>query len=204
MAKYTLELTIKYATELTLAELDEETKEKLESSEDFDDEAYDVFHDSEYVAQGVVMNNDTLYNADTFSLTVKDEDDNEIWSTTDVSQIKEYPELDENDEELPIPNFHYHPLQEGDYLVENNMMKWCTITYWLELKDDEEFDPSKLGFYPSSQFDYYLCEDDIHLTELAYGNHVIDDRTYEYNDNYSIDYKIIHFDGEYSDSYRED
>lgn len=41
------------------------------------------------------MNNDALYNADTFSLTVKDEDDNEIWSTTDVSQIKEYPELDE-------------------------------------------------------------------------------------------------------------
>ena len=176
----------------------------MESSEDFNDEAYDVFHDSEYVAQGVVMNNDALYNADTFSLTVKDEDDNEIWSTTDVSQIKEYPELDENDEELPIQNFHYHPLQEGDYLVENNMMKWCTITYWLELKDGEEFDPSKLGFYPSSQFDYYLCEDDIHLTELAYDNHVIDDRTYEYNDNYSTDYKIIHFDGEYSDSYRED
>lgn len=43
MTKYTLELTIKYATELTLAELDEETKEKLESSDDFDDEAYDVF-----------------------------------------------------------------------------------------------------------------------------------------------------------------
>ena len=75
MAKYTLELTIKYATELTLSELDEETKDKLESSEDFNDEAYDVFHDSEYVAQGVVMNNDALYNADTFSLTVKDEDD---------------------------------------------------------------------------------------------------------------------------------
>ena len=204
MAKYTLELTIKYATELTLTELDEDTKEKLESSDDFDDEAYDVFYDSEYVAQGVVMNNDALYNADTFSLTVKDEDDNEIWSTTDVSQIKEYPELDENDEELPIQNFHYHPLEEGDYLVENNMMKWCTITYWLELKDGEEFDQSKLGFYPSSQFDYYLCEDDIHLTELAYDNHVIDDRTYEYNDNYSTDYKIIHFDGEYSDSYRED
>ena len=91
MAKYTLELTIKYATELTLSELDEETKDKLESSEDFNDEAYDVFHDSEYVAQGVVMNNDALYNADTFSLTVKDEDDNEIWSTTDLSQIKEYP-----------------------------------------------------------------------------------------------------------------
>ena len=36
---------------------------------------------------------------------------------------------------------------------------------------------------------------------LAYDNHVIDDRTYEYNDNYSTDYKIIHFDGEYSDSY---
>lgn len=204
MAKYTLELTIKYATELTLAGLDEETKDKLESSEDFDDEAYDVFYDSEYIAQGVVMNNDALYNSDTFSLTVKDEDDNEIWSTTDVSQIKEYPELDENDEEIPIPNFHYHPLEEGDYLVENNMMKWCTITYWLGLKDSEEFDPSKLGFYPSSQFDYYLCEDDIHLTELAYDNHVIDDRTYEYNDNYSTDYKIIHFDGEYSDSYRED
>ena len=117
MAKYTLELTIKYATELTLAGLDEETKEKLESSDDFNDEAYEVFYDSEYVAQGVVMNNDELYNADTFSLIVKDEDDNEIWSTTDVSQIKEYPELDENDEELPIQNFHYHPLQEGDYLV---------------------------------------------------------------------------------------
>lgn len=43
MAKYTLELTIKYATELTLSELDEETKDKLESSEDFNDEAYDVF-----------------------------------------------------------------------------------------------------------------------------------------------------------------
>ncbi|RHK11233.1 hypothetical protein DW079_05045 [Segatella copri] len=63
--------------QLTLSELDEETKDKLESSEDFNDEAYDVFHDSEYVAQGVVMNNDALYNADTFSLTVKDEDDNE-------------------------------------------------------------------------------------------------------------------------------
>lgn len=204
MANYTIELQIKYATELSIVGLDEETKEQLESSEDFDDDAYSVIFEFEKEAQGVVMNSYVLYHSDTFSLKVKDEDDNEIWSTTDASGIKVYPEYDENDEEIPTQNFFYHPLVEGDYLVENNMMKWCTITYELELKDGEEFDPSKLGFYPSSQFDDTLCEDDIHLTELAYGNHVISDRTYEYNDNFSTSYKIIHFDGEYSDSYRED
>lgn len=199
--EYTVELSIKYATELTMAKIGQETKEKLESSTDFNEDAADVYFELEDIVQGIVMNINSFYDSDTFSLVVKDEDDNEVWSTNDPSSIKLHPYYYDNDDEVPAPNFEYFPLKEGDYLAKNNEMKWCTITFTIEA---DSFDPSKLAFYPSSCFDYYLCEDDIHLCQLAYDGHLIKDRDWDYNDNYQVNYTLIHYDGQFSDSFRLD
>lgn len=201
MAKYTIELTVKYPTEVTGVKIDSDTKAELEESSCFTDDAEEVyFNADDYIASEVVMYEDDFYSTDTFSLEVKDENGNVVYETTDAESITTYPYYDEDkDEEVDAPNFEREPVEVGDYLIENNTLKWTTITF--ELETDAPFDSSKLSFYPSAHLDYFICEDDIFLNELRYDNKRMITE-WDCNDNYGKDYGLSSYNGENWTDYR--
>ena len=188
MANYTVELTIKGATEVGLYLVDDEVQEALDDIGGVEEADVDFFEDNElYNDYGtIVMNDCELDDSDTFSLEVKDEDDNVIYETTDPSSIVRYPEYDE-DVELPTPNFDFKGVKPGTYIVENNDLKWCTLTGEFEA---EEFDPKKLSFHPSEVFDKMLCDEDVFLIELRYDNQKLDIEV-DYNDCYGSDLHLL-------------
>ena len=157
MANYTVELSVRGATEVRLYAVDDEVQEALddiggveEVDADFiiDNDLYDVY-------STIVMNDCTLDDSETFSLVVKDEDDNVIYETDNPSSIIRYPygdydEEKEEDVEVLAPNFDFKGVEPGVYLVENNDLKWMTLTGEFEA---DEFDPKKLSFHPSEVFD---------------------------------------------------
>lgn len=172
MANYTVELTIKWPTEVRLYSVDDEVQEALDDIGGVEEVDEDFFDDNElYNDYGtVVMNDCALDDSETFSLEVKDEDDNVIYETTDPGSIVRYPEYDE-DVELPTPNFDFKGVEPGTYIVENSDLKWCTLAGEFEA---EEFDPKKLSFHPSEVFDQKLCNEDVFLSELRYDNQKLD------------------------------
>ena len=201
MTKYTLELIVKYPTEISVVKIDSDTKSELEESSCFNDDAAEVFYNADdYITTQVVIAEDDFLGTDTFSLEVKDENGNVVYKTTDTGSITTYPYYDEDkDEDVEAPNFKREPVEVGDYLIENNTLKWTTISF--ELETDSPFDPSKLSFYPCAYLDDILCEDDIFLSQLRYDNKEMV-REWDYNDNYGLDYGLSSYNGENWTEYR--
>ena len=174
MATYIIEMEIKYAIEVGLCPIDEDTKKELEDlggPEKVDTHyffANDLFPDYETV----VMSEGDFYDNETFSLEVKDENENVIYRTTDPKSIIRYPYYNEETKEvIEAPNWKFKGIEDGPYLVFNNDLKWCTISGEFEA---DEFDPSKLSFHPSLFYDTILCKNDVFLQEVRYDNQKLD------------------------------
>lgn len=194
MTNYTVELSIKGATEVRLYSVDDEVQEALDDIGGVEEVDLDFLEDNDlYNEYGtIVMDDCTLDDSETFSLEVKDEDDNVIYETTDPGSIVRYPEYeyDEEKEEdvwLPTPSFEFKGVEPGTYLVENNDLKWCTLTGEFEA---DEFDPKKLSFHPSEIFDKILCDEDVFLSELRYDNQKLDIEV-DYIDPYGSDFHLL-------------
>lgn len=199
MASYTVELTIKYAIEVRLYGIDEDMEEEIEDIGGIEKVNVGFCFDNNLINdyETVVMNVDHFLDSETFSLEVKDEDGNVVYETHDSDSIIRYPYYDEeNDEEVEAPNLNFKGVEPGTYIVENNNLKWCTISGEFETED---FAPSKLSFYPSETFDDYICEDDIFLQEIRYDNQKLDIDV-EYSDCYGSDFNLLESeDGRFKD-----
>ena len=145
----------------------------------------------------VVMNVDDFLDSETFSWKVKDEDGNVVYETNNPDSIIRYSYYDkEKDEEVEAPNLDFKGVEPGTYIVENNNLKWGTISGEF---DAEDFEPSKLSFYPSETFDDNICEDDAFLQELRYDNQKLD-LVVEYSDCYGSDFNLLESeDGHFGD-----
>lgn len=194
MANYTIELTIRNAEEVHLYSVADEVKDEVKEA--VDDiggvEKIDLqfIEDNEldYEISTIVMNCDCLDDSDTFKLEVKDEDGNIVYETTAPQSIIRYPYDDEETgEEIEAPNFEFRGVEPGTYIVENIALKWCTLTGEIET---DEFDPSKLAFFPSEIFDGYICEDDVFLQELRYDSQKLGMYD-EYSDCFGSDFNLL-------------
>lgn len=203
MAKYTVELEIRGAIEVGLCSLDEDLKEELEDLGGIEKVDSDFILDNDifpdYVT--VVMNEGDFYDSETFSLEVKDENENVIYRTTDPKSIIRYPYCnEETEEEIEAPNWKFKGVEPGTYIIENKDLKWCTLSGEFEADD---FAPSKLSFHPSEFFDFILCEDDVFLQELRYDNQKLDIYA-EDDDPYGSDYKCLESKDGHFDDFRRD
>ena len=199
MASLYLELTIKYAIEVRLYGIDEEQKDELEDMGGIEEVDVGFIFDNNMIDnyETVVMNVDNFLDSETFSLEVKDEDGNVVYESNAPDSIVRYPyDEEENDEVVEAPNLDFKGVEPGTYIVENNNLKWCTISGEFEAED---FDPSKLSFYPSETFDDYICEDDVFLQEIRYDNQKLDVDV-EYSDCYGSDFNLLESeDGHFKD-----
>jgi hypothetical protein len=194
MANYTVELTIRYAEEVHLYSVADEVKDEVkEAVDDIGgvekiDRQFIEDNDLDYEISTIVMNCDCLDDSNTFKLEVKDEDGNIVYETTDPQSIIRYPYDDEEtDEEIEAPNFEFQGVEPGTYIVENIALKWCTLTGEIET---DEFDPSKLAFFPSEIFDGIICEDDVFLQELRYDSQKLGMYD-EYSDCFGSDFNLL-------------
>lgn len=206
MAKFYLNMEIKGATEVLAYQIDEETYDDLNVDEELDeDDAIDIQDSFDVTHSEVVMTYDDLADCETFSLIVKDEDDNIVYKSHDATEFplywfskyankaykyneeEEEEDEDEEEKEYDLPNFTFSNLEEGHYMIENNDLKWAT---WEAEFEAEEFDPSKLAFYPSAFFDDSLCEDDVYLSCLRYDTQMLYLDS-DWGDNYGSNFKLL-------------
>lgn len=194
MANYTVELSVKGATEVRLYAVDDEVQEALDDIGGVEEIDLDFMFDNELLDDysTIVMNDCVLDDSKTFSLVVKDEDDNVIYETDNPSSIIRYPyddydEEKEEDVEVLAPNFDFKGVEPGVYIVENNDLKWVTLTGEFET---DEFDPKKLSFHPSEVFDKMICDEDVFLIELRYDNQKTDIEI-DYTDCYGSDFRLL-------------
>jgi len=213
MATFKFEMKLKAPIELRIYEIDEDTYSDYDGEDDLEDNAWDIIENAAEVANGIVMYNDDFCNSETFSLIVKDENDNVVYETNDPSSIpmfyrytydnKSYKYYDEEEDEEGDPiahdlsDFEFNELPDGFYLVENIDCKW---TYFEGEIETDEFDPSKLAFYPSETLDDYLCEDDVFLSCIRYDGARIEFEDDIWDDSYGSHYKLLtKEDGHFSD-----
>lgn len=205
MATYIIEMEIKYAIEVGLCPIDEDTKKELENLGGPEEADSDFFFDNDIVPviDTVVMNESDFYDSETFSLEVKDENENVIYRTTDPKSIIRYPYYnEETEEEIEAPNWEFKGVEEGPgpFLIQNTDLEWCTISGEFEA---DEFDPSKLSFHPSEFFDNILCEDDVFLQEVRYDNQKLDIAA-EYSDPFGADITLRELKDGHFNGYRRD
>ena len=169
MARYTISMgTSRRSTELRLYRLDEEGKKAVEDvGVENVDEGFVLENFDEETYMAVVMNEELFENDDCFELEVRDEDGNVVYHTDDPNSINTYPYYDEEaEEEIEEAPIEFKGVEPGTYIVEN-----INLDDGVELNGEfetDEFDPSKLFFFPSEYIDRLLCEDDVFLSELRY------------------------------------
>ena len=201
MAKFTVTMELRGAIEIDPYLIDDETYDKLGVDDEIDDsEANEASMYFDIERAETVMNYDELCDCDTFSLEVRDENDNVVYKTKNPNSIKMYTYYkgefgtyndDENENEdgelPPLPNFNFKNVPDGKYLIENFDLKWDTFEGEFEA---DEFDPSKLAFYPSEYLDSNICEDEVFLTCLRYDGKELDLEE-SWSDAYGSRYKLL-------------
>ena len=202
MAKFTITMELRGAIEIDPYLIDDDTYDELNVNDEIDevdaDEATDYF---DIERAETVMNYDVLCDCDTFSLEVRDENDNVVYKTKNPNSIKmynfykgefgTYNDDDNVDDDgvlsSPLSNFNFKNVPDGKYLIENFDLKWDTFEGEFEA---DEFDPSKLAFYPSEYLNSEICEDDVFLTCLRYDGKELDIEE-SWTDAYGSRYKLL-------------
>lgn len=208
MAKFYFEMNMKGPIEYHVNEIDEETYNELQDDEDAFECGLDLDIPLQEITGGMVLHMD---NTDTFSLVVKDEDGNVVYETEDASEIpmfnydgeKSYDynsdEVDEDDDPIghDLPKFKFTNVPDGFYIVEIAQSKWTTIEGDFEA---DEFDPSKLAFYPSEMLGYDLLEDGVSLSDFRYDGDKVEFGDVSSNDGNGDSFKLLKKDKYWSDN----
>lgn len=201
MAKFHLEMYFKGAIEIDPYLIDDDTYDELGVDDEIDyDNAKEATMYFDIVRAETVMTYDELCDCDTFSLEVRDENDNVVYETKNPDSIKMYTYYkgvfgtyndDENTNEdgdlPPLPNFNFKNVPDGKYLIENFDLKWDNFEGEFEA---DEFDPSKLAFYPSEYLNSEICDDEVFLTCLRYDGKELDIEE-SWTDAYGSRFKLL-------------
>lgn len=201
MAKFYLEMSIKGAIEIDPYLIDDDTYDELGVDDEIDyDDADEATMYFDLVRAETVMTYDELCDCDTFSLKVRDENNNVVYETKNPDSIKMYTYYkgefgtyndDENTNEdgdlPPLPNFNFKNVPDGKYLIENFDLKWDNFEGEFEA---DEFDPSKLAFYPSEYLNSEICDDEVFLTCLRYDGKELDIEE-SWTDAYGNRFKLL-------------
>lgn len=202
MAKFTVKFELRGAVQVNPYLIDDDTYDELGVDDEIDGyEAMEAAESFDIVRTETVMTYDDLYDCDTFSLEVRDENDNVVYETKNPDSIKMYSYYkgefgtyndDDNVDEdgvlsVPLTNFNFKNAPDGKYLINNIDLKWDTLEGEFETA---EFDPSKLAFYPSEYLDSSICEDEVFLTCLRYDGKELDIEE-NWTDSYGDRYKLL-------------
>ncbi len=209
MAKYTVLLSVNRPVELKLYKLDAEMKKMLDDAGGVEEVGQRFFFENEWLEEdyeAIVMNENRFEGFDPeqedFYLEVKDEKGKVVYKTNDPMAVRRYPcidreylldflldddeNVDEDEVDRIVHSFNFKGVEPGTYLVENYFLRFAELNGEFEA---DEFDPSKLAFFPSEQFDHNLCEDDVFLSELRYEEKEIgmfDEKDMDYDSEFNV------------------
>jgi formylglycine-generating enzyme required for sulfatase activity len=185
MARYKIELCIRWATEVRLYWLDKEDQEALEAMggvENLDAVSKFMYDNCLGDAAGaIVMDDYCLESGCHFELDVVDEDGNVVYKTDDPCSIKTLASGE-------APNFVFEGVEPDTYLVQNSHLDVTTISGEIET---DVFDPSKLSFFPSEYLDHVLCKGDVFLGELRYDNQKLQDIDEGWETAFDCGFKVL-------------
>lgn len=176
MAKFKVEINASDCVELRVTggfDSQENFDEFLESEYDGDVEKY-IEDGPDYWYFANFKERSDFENDSSFSLKVTDEQGDIVYETHDPLSIARYPLEDEDGFEIEeIPNYKEEKLAEGAYFVQKFNKEGCCFTvYDLEV---DEFDPSKLSFYPTEYPLWSLVDEDcVSLGDIRYDNKRLD------------------------------
>lgn len=158
--KYTIELAVR-GKGVQLLALTEEGKDQL-LDEDLDDIYMDYIEEREFDfwLEQTFLTPD----CDRFRLTIKDENGNVVYETTDPKVLNDYTMNEGGDPQ--VEGWSFSGLLDNYYLTRIQTLKGCFFTGEFEL--DEPFDESKLYILQSDEINDELLGNDVYSLRALY------------------------------------
>lgn len=158
--KYTIEIAVR-GKGVQLLELDEDEKDQL-LDESLDDVYMDWIEekDYEFYMEKIFL----MPECDRFRLTIKDEDGNIVFETTDPKTLNDYT-MDEDDNPQ-VEGWKFVGVVDGIYLTRIQTLKGCYFTGEFELEDT--FDVNKLYVLQSDEINDELMGNYVYSLDAIY------------------------------------